>query len=404
MDRRTIVLSAVMAAVGVLVTGCATGQPQSRLASKVTTDSGKIQTLRYKVFGYTALFAATVEDSADTITRTTTDVTVKKNALLWKMNAVPASLTATVHPDPLANLLDLWALSAQMEQYFNEGPGRELFGSQQGVAVAASRELTAAAIAMFRDFVPQDIFDKATPIVGAWVTAHPLRTPLFARDSAVELVGPLMVNHGGSLFAALDSLEDRVDSLTARASVYAAVIPKLVRWQAELLVLGVPDTLVGVQEEVIQSLREHHKAITDAIDQQRLQAFSQLQAERIAVMKDLEAAGGRTIRDATSVIEPQVERERIAVLSAIDEMRIQSVKDLREALASFDQRWLDSLQFVRGEREAATRDAEQIATRTVDHAFRQLYLLLAILYLATLAGGAILIVLWKKSAWRSRSV
>jgi hypothetical protein len=63
---------------------------------------------------------------------------------------------------------------------------------------------------------------------------------------------------------------------------------------------------------------------------------------------------------------------------------------------TLNQRWLDTLTYTRGEREAATKDAEQIAIRAVDRAFQQLYQLAAILFLATLAGGAILIVLWKK--------
>ncbi len=73
--------------------------PQPPLTSRVTTDSGKIQNLRYKVFGYVGVFSATVEDSSDAIARATADSTARKNALLWKMNAIPAGLTATVHPD-----------------------------------------------------------------------------------------------------------------------------------------------------------------------------------------------------------------------------------------------------------------------------------------------------------------
>ena len=74
------------------------------------------------------------------------------------------------------------------------------------------------------------------------------------------------------------------------------------------------------------------------------------------------------------------------------------MKDVREFLITINQRWLETLKYTRAEREAATKDAEQIAMRAVDRTFQQLYQLMAILFLATLAGGAILIVLWRKLA------
>lgn len=397
MDRRPIVLFAFSAAVSAAIgVGCASGPPQSRLASQVTTDSGKVQSLRYKVFGYVGLFSATVEGTADAIAAATTETPIRRNALLWKMNAIPAGLTATVHPDALATLLDVWTLSAQMEQYFSDGAGKGLFGAQQRLAIVASRELTAAAVVILRDFMPPDLFDKAITIGGAWVAAHPLKTPLFARDSAVELVAPLMANQGGSALAAIGGVEDRVDSLTARITVYGPFIPKLLRWQAELMLMDVPDGLIAVEDRLLQSVQDERKAVTDAIDHQRRASFDQIREERIAFTKDLEATAARTIRDATSVLEPMVDRESAAALSAIEAMRIQSVKDVREFLVTLNQRWLETLQYTRGEREAATKDAEQIAIKAVDRAFHQLYQLVAVLYLATFAGGALLIVLWKK--------
>ncbi len=205
-----------------------------------------------------------------------------------------------------------------------------------------------------------------------------------------------------SIAGALGGLEDRVDSLTARLTVYGAFMPKLVRWHAELMLLGVPDTMIAVQDRVLQSVQHERRALIDAIDHQRVEAFDQIREERIALIKDLEVASARTIRDATSAIQPQIERERTAALAAIDEMRIQSLKEMRDILVSVDDKRLDTLEYIHGERVATTRDAEQIAIKTVDHAFRRLYGVLAVIYLATFAGAAILIVLWKKLARESR--
>jgi hypothetical protein len=401
MDRRNIVFCVLSAAVSAGIgSGCASGPPQSRLASQVTSDSGKVQSLRYKVLGYVGLFSATVEGTADAIAAASTDTNVRKNALLWKMNAIPAGLTATVHPDALATLLDVWTLSAQMERYFSDGAGTGLFGAQQRLAIVASRELSAAAVVILRGFMPPDMFDKSMTLGAEWVAAHPLKTPLFARDSAVELVAPLMANQGGSALGTIGTVEDRVDSLTARVTVYGPFIPKLLRWQADLMLMDVPDALITVEGRLVQSVQDERKAVTEAIDQQRRASFDQIRDERIAFTKDLEATAARTIRDATSVIEPAIDRESAAALAALETMRLQSVKDVREFLITLNQRWLDTLTYTRGEREAATKDAEQIAIRAVDRAFHQLYQLVAVLFVATFVAGALLIVLWKKVAYR----
>jgi hypothetical protein len=209
-----------------------------------------------------------------------------------------------------------------------------------------------------------------------------------------------MANQGGSALGAIGSVEDRVDSLTARITVYGPFIPKLLRWQADLMVMDVPDALITVEGRLIQSLQDERKAVTDAIDQQRRASFDQIRDERIAFTKDLEATAARTIRDATSVLEPVVDRESTAALNALEVMRLQSVKDVREFLITLNQRWLDTLTYTRGEREAATKDAEQIAIKSVDRAFHQLYQLVAVLFVATFVAGALLIVLWKKVAYR----
>jgi hypothetical protein len=397
MHRRNILLCALTTAVSAaIVAGCASGPPQSRLASHVTTDTGKVQALRYRVFGYVGLFSATVEGTADVIAAATSDTTIRRNALLWKMNGIPAGLTATVHPDALATLLDVWTLSAQMEHYFSDGAGKGLFGAQQRLAIAASQELTAAAVTILRDFMPPDLFNKTMTLGGEWVASHPLKTPLFARDSAVELVAPLMGNQGGSALAVIAKIEDRVDSLTARVTLYGPFIPKFLRWQAELMLLDAPDALITIEDRLLLSVQDERKAVIEAIDQQRLASFDQIRDERIALTKELEAAATRLIREGTSAIEPLLDRETTAAFGAIEAMRLQSVKDVREFLITINQRWLDTLTYTRGEREAATKDAEQIAIKAVDRVFHQLYQLIAILFLAAFAGGAILIVLWKK--------
>ncbi|MCI0337119.1 MAG: hypothetical protein L0226_06060 [Acidobacteria bacterium] len=361
------------------------------------------QQLGFKNFDYVNYFSATVEDTADKIARKSSDEKVKTNALIWKMNAIPACYTATVHHDPLIILLELWSLSAQMEQYFTTGAGRDLFGEQQPLAIDASKKLTAAAVAIAKELAPPESFERGRTLVDNWVQTHPLSNPLFARDSIVEAFSKEVHKESGSPFSALRGMDERLDDLTARMTIYAAFIPKQARWQAELMLSGVPDELVDIQESAFKAVKEERIAVMDAINNQRVETLDQIQRERIAAMKDLEAISLKVTNDAAALIQPTLSHERVAAIGAIDAMANRSLSVINSALKterlavvdSINGQRIDTQEFLRAERVATTKDVEQIALKTVDHAFAKIYWLLAALYLATILGGIVLIMVWK---------
>jgi len=93
--------------------------------------------LRLREFGYR--FAGVVELSADEIISKTSDNEIKKQALLWKIYAIPAMIRSLSMNDPLAAGIDCWILSVQMLQYFEDGYGKDFFGEYQDIAINASK-------------------------------------------------------------------------------------------------------------------------------------------------------------------------------------------------------------------------------------------------------------------------
>ena len=92
--------------------------------------------IRLREFGYR--FTGRVELSADEIISRSPDNEIKKQALIWKMYAIPAMIRSISINDPLASGIDSWILSVQMLQYFRDGYGKELFGEYQNIAITAS--------------------------------------------------------------------------------------------------------------------------------------------------------------------------------------------------------------------------------------------------------------------------
>ena len=78
---------------------------------------------------------------ADRIKAGTTDRAVQREALLFKIEAVPAMRKAVLRPNPFAGVLDAWVLSRQMADYYENGRGREAPGDAASIAVTTCRHL-----------------------------------------------------------------------------------------------------------------------------------------------------------------------------------------------------------------------------------------------------------------------
>ena len=68
-------------------------------------------------------FAADVDLAATSIEQRTTDAAVRRNALLWRLRAVPEMRKACFRPGPISGLVDAWTLAHQMDQLFTTGAG-----------------------------------------------------------------------------------------------------------------------------------------------------------------------------------------------------------------------------------------------------------------------------------------
>jgi len=136
---KRLILSVIMV-VTILLTfnGCFSARKDTALMRDAGIDVSITEyKLKLREFGYR--FAGIVELSADEIISKTSDNEIKKQALLWKIFAIPAVIRSLSMNDPLAAGIDSWILSVQMVQYFEDGYGKDFFGEYQDIAINASR-------------------------------------------------------------------------------------------------------------------------------------------------------------------------------------------------------------------------------------------------------------------------
>src|SRR5262245_10872845 len=103
----------------------------------------RVEVLRTSLREYSVTFAAEVELAATAIERRASDATVRRNARLWKLGAIPEMRQACFRPEAIGALVDAWTFVRQMDQLFREGSGRSAFGPFQLEALEVSGRLVA---------------------------------------------------------------------------------------------------------------------------------------------------------------------------------------------------------------------------------------------------------------------
>ncbi len=296
----------------------------------------------------------TLESAADAIAAQSTDVIVKRHALLFKIEVVPAFYEALFNADPLAGSLDAWSLSIQLEGYLATGAGKNFFGPQQQLAIdAAAKVRQQIEVAARLAAKSTEGFDRAKATVEDWARANPIEGNFYSRPSILPELAKLAAKDADiSVFQAVGDITGTVNDIATRLDIYAAYVPKAGRWQAELLVDQLSDrteaqrtlsTFASVEKmtdrvsqllspEAIQTalnyslaeLRKEQASAFAAVDVQRKDTLLYLTQERQAALAAVDAQRRDVMAD--------MDRQRAAVAQQVDVFRKQALLDVDDAI------------------------------------------------------------------------
>ena len=315
-----------------LAMGCATVKTTPPLMAQVEGLDVTPKELRIRSLDYAEFFADSVEDAATEIVWATSDPEIRRRAILWKVSAVSSLITAMSQTDPLAAIIETATFTFQMADYFETGAGSDRFGPVQQIAVDACVRLEERAIAFLESFAHGDYPDVREELL-RWVEEHPIKSPLFARDSVIVLVADLMQDPDTRAFASLGRLELTVNDLMARLTLYGAAMPRLARWQADLLI---NDTL-NAQQPLGELLVDTKELLATA---ERVAELSDnvpelIQGEREAILLAIQTLVDRQISDLDVLVDQHrlavmtdIETERIAIFDSIDAQRLDTIAAL----------------------------------------------------------------------------
>jgi len=281
---------------------------------------------------YAADFIERVARAADIIADGTEDAGIRANTLRWKIGASVASRRAAYRPEPELALVDTWAFAVQMEAFFREGSGRELFGSRQQTALDAARALAQEADALAARRLAAGVLADYRKLVSDYAASERLSDLSFKRAP----IGPLWreaAARDGSVPKSGDAGSEVRADASDRLDIYGQRIPDELRWRAELAYvesgfqpgdlsravkrfeeeLTKLSVLAQSQPELamerLAALQAEMTRVFENFDRRWGETLAMLQVERAALTKDLEAM--RVAMDAT------IERERNALYAAI---------------------------------------------------------------------------------------
>jgi hypothetical protein len=360
------------------------------------------EALRLQTRGLVDPYSGRIEEAADEIIADSHDPRIRLAALEWKANAIPTLRESLYRPDPLAAVLDSWALTKQMEDYFETGDGRQRLGPWADVALAASRDLEREFEAFLESSTDGDI-SGGRAFIDDWAAAHPIRGSIAGRPSIISEVDDAHLKGKMSGFKALGGLSVGMDDLARRMETYSSQLPKIASWQAEITMLkmlgdeasdpplaALPqlmDTAVelgATVEELPDLVADERQAILEAVRVERLETLEFIRSEREAILAWASA-------------------ERAAILADVDAQRQAATADLQGEL----QRTIEALQ---GEREQTLDSAEQIGARTIDYSMERVeglidYVFLRVLLLlGVVLVGVLLLLVLARSMLRGKSV
>ena len=333
--------------VAVALSGCAhKAARQTDVMEKTGAVSVSAAELRARINDLADRVTGSIEETADRIGEQAKDRDVHRAALVFKMEGIPAVYAAAYRSDPLEAAMDVWGLSFQLQQYLDEGIGRTAFGAQQDLARRCAQDFVAETDTVVRRITTTpEAFARVRERVVRWSRNHPIEYALSSRASVATAMADMRSEHDA--FVAVSAVSDTLEQVSERLNTYAAQLPRMARWQAELLMIDstgsrdlrgsladvhdigvagqhvsamlddVPALMSAAGSPMREALASERQAMLTGISQQRRQTQEFVTGERLATLA--------AMRDERALVLDFVHAERVDTLKEVDAIKSRAV-------------------------------------------------------------------------------
>jgi hypothetical protein len=367
----------------VFSTSCSLGirkkVPTGPTAHPLSDIAIKPNQIRLRMRSLVEPFTGEIEQTADKVIEGTSDREVKRAAIQWKIEGVPAIRSTLFQPDPFTAVFDTWVLTYQMADYFQSGPGHTTLGSSASLAVDASLRLENKVTDVAASFTSSGDVSKVRSIAKQWAIDHPIRSAIRNRETALSRVTQRDAGVEWSTGEIIAEMAATADDLHREIQIYSDHLFRQARWEAELLKLDFPsESVLSLAERAVRSSEraattldqltpslatassaaaKAADAASDASSRLPLDIAGFVTSERKAAVVDISQNLDQTLRflqgERIAALR-QVHDERIAAMEQIALERVAVLREVREIAET--------------QRRAINKELEQSSMKVVDHA------------------------------------
>jgi hypothetical protein len=281
---RSIVCCTVMG----LVTACASAPRQTKGMTLAQVDMSTDE-LRQRVYEIGTQAEGAIIDAVAKIHVSTRDLGTRRAAMYWALAAVPAVQEATLRPEPLVAVIDLWALAIQTESWARDGPGRAGLGEGWSVVNQAARDMATRCEQLDQLLLGSRSAAKhpeTRAAIERWAAQNPITSSTFERPSAsVAWSGAFAEDQRSALASFVVNTDQRLDVLGQRVAMLNRNMMTRMRWTLELLLqdsLG-KESVTAVLDKAVHDMEVQRGALLADMDRERAAIFAQISRERTAI-------------------------------------------------------------------------------------------------------------------------
>jgi len=369
--------------------GCSTSGPrQTRLmkSTKMTISSAQ---LRVQVRSLAGRFSGLMEQAGNRVLERTDDPAMKRRALLWLTNGIPAIQQALFQPDPLAALIDAQFLVAQMRIYFDAPSAHNLPSENLKIVNRMLDEMESDIKFIVDNAGPDTDYEAGRAFIYEAAESNPTDSGFTARRGSTAMLAEFTARAGGGALKSIGSITETVEDLVARIDLNAEYVPKFARWQAQILIL---DDIKGDEnfETVMAAIEQLQHlelvaAFLEDLDPLVADLPELVTEEREAVLDEIHAYLRETLvfveLQRTTLMHEDVRTEREAILAAVREERL-------AVLAAISEERRIVLEAIGKERVAVFADLDTLTDEAFTREVNKLFVRGLILIAIVLAGFA----------------
>ena len=381
LQRYTLALT-LLAGLSLMAAGCRMAAPEPVRENIHTADdlAANEEQMRLRLRALVEPYSGSIVESADRIRAGTTNRAIRREALLWKIEAVPALREALFRPNPLVAIGDTWVLIWQMTDYFEKGRGKQALGADSPIAVATCRYLESELAVVASSITRSGDVSHVRNFTMQWAAEHPIRHSIAARESTLSRALEREIQETFTAQEMVINIAAKLDDLSHRIDIFSAQLFDQSRWHAELFAMDLAEDYqmeraLPLAENAVQSGADAIKTLNRIIPplEAALETVNAAPAtfaeERKTAIEILQQELTRTIQFA--------QMERIAALEHLTKERVAALAALHD--------------YIREERRALMGEMKEIGREVVDHALMRTAQMVAAILAASFVGVVVLL-------------